>query len=550
MKRMATMNGWLVAAAVMATTAGCEIVLGTSPNPTIISDGGSTGTTSTASSTGGGGAPVCTPGEAMACYSGAAGTEGVASCKGGTQTCKADGRGFGGCAGEVTPQPETCGNPSDEDCDGHDCAQWAEVLGDQEVQVATAVAVDAAGNSFVCGNFIGTIALPSGSLNSGSSAYPSAFLIKLDPAGTPLWGKAFGVVASCSAVAVGPEGYVVIGGTTATAADFGTGSVLPGAYVAKLSGSGEPTWTRSLSPGGTTTTSAKSAVLGIAFAANGDVVLGGTFGTEGIDFGDGAIAGPSNNNAQFGFVARLRGWDGSGKAALGGWGKILCSGASDCRATGVAADGTGNVLVAGDFAGTLSLGTPIAAQGTRDGFLGKLAPDGMGFVLRHLGTAGANVQIALSADASGTPTLTGTFTGTIDLGGGNVSAGATDAGFVAHYGADGAYKWSKALPNGTATAAADVDGNVFLSGNYTGMLDLGSGPITSAGAGGTYVAKLSGAGAFLWGRGYDGGSPHQLAVTAAGDPILVGAMTGAADFGTGPLMDTGKGDALIVKLSR
>ncbi|APR77107.1 Hypothetical protein A7982_02454 [Minicystis rosea] len=61
---------------------------------------------------------ACTPGTMQPCYSGPAGTENVGPCKGGTQTCNAQGTGFGACVGEVLPKPETCSTPEDDDCDG------------------------------------------------------------------------------------------------------------------------------------------------------------------------------------------------------------------------------------------------------------------------------------------------------------------------------------------------------------------------------------------------------------------------------------------------
>jgi Notch-like protein len=50
-----------------------------------------------------------------ACYSGAAGTMGVGVCRGGAQSCVAGV--YGACAGEITPSTETCDN-RDQDCDG------------------------------------------------------------------------------------------------------------------------------------------------------------------------------------------------------------------------------------------------------------------------------------------------------------------------------------------------------------------------------------------------------------------------------------------------
>ncbi len=53
----------------------------------------------------------------MACYDGAAGTEGVGPCKGGTMTCESEGT-WSPCNGEVLPVPEICGNGIDDDCNG------------------------------------------------------------------------------------------------------------------------------------------------------------------------------------------------------------------------------------------------------------------------------------------------------------------------------------------------------------------------------------------------------------------------------------------------
>lgn len=61
---------------------------------------------------------VCAPGQAQTCYYGAPGTENVGPCKAGTQTCEANGLGFGPCVGAVLPSFEICANNNDEDCDG------------------------------------------------------------------------------------------------------------------------------------------------------------------------------------------------------------------------------------------------------------------------------------------------------------------------------------------------------------------------------------------------------------------------------------------------
>ncbi|HUJ58082.1 MAG TPA: choice-of-anchor L domain-containing protein [Kofleriaceae bacterium] len=63
------------------------------------------------------GAASCNPGATQSCYTGAAGTEGVGPCKGGTETCTSAGQ-WGDCQNEVVPGPEICGNNIDDNCNG------------------------------------------------------------------------------------------------------------------------------------------------------------------------------------------------------------------------------------------------------------------------------------------------------------------------------------------------------------------------------------------------------------------------------------------------
>jgi hypothetical protein len=61
---------------------------------------------------------VCVPNSMASCYSGPPQTAGVGLCKEGVHVCDAEGDGFGPCEGEVTPKPEDCATPGDDDCDG------------------------------------------------------------------------------------------------------------------------------------------------------------------------------------------------------------------------------------------------------------------------------------------------------------------------------------------------------------------------------------------------------------------------------------------------
>ena len=63
---------------------------------------------------------LCVPGvDQKDCYDGPPDTEGKGICKGGKQTCAADGLSYGPCVGEVTPEAhDDCSTMLDEDCTG------------------------------------------------------------------------------------------------------------------------------------------------------------------------------------------------------------------------------------------------------------------------------------------------------------------------------------------------------------------------------------------------------------------------------------------------
>jgi len=102
--------------------------------------------------------------------------------------------------------------------------------------------------------------------------------------------------------------------------------------------------------------------------------------------------------------------------------------------------------------------------------------------------------------------------------------------------------------------ATDGAGNVLVTGAYSGVLDLGGGPLPSPDGSATtmgYVAKLSSAGAhvFSLGAGTSGTSTsNSVAADAAGNVIAVGAFDTAVSFGGGALTTSGDDDVFVVKL--
>ena len=162
-----------------------------------------------------------------------------------------------------------------------------------------------------------------------------------------------------------------------------------------------------------------------------------------------------------------------------------------------------------------------------------------------LGGSATDVGYGVAVDASGNAVMTGRVESTVDFGGGVVCPPA--AVFVSKYSQSGAAMWSKCLGGdlggGTGRAVAvDGNGNVLVTGKFSGTVDFGTGPITSAGATDIFLAKYSAAGDPVWSRAFGGGmndAGNGVAVDRGGNVVLIGTAGGGSDFGGGPIMANG-----------
>jgi len=124
----------------------------------------------------------------------------------------------------------------------------------------------------------------------------------------------------------------------------------------------------------------------------------------------------------------------------------------------VAVDGLGNLYVSGSFTGTVDFGGgPVTSQTSRSIFLASFdAATGAHRWSRSFGTSNSNLATGLGANASGRILMTGLFWYGIDFGGGLVSgAGDYGSAYAASFdGATGAHRWSTYVGKGYGNAAA------------------------------------------------------------------------------------------------
>lgn len=107
---------------------------------------------------------------------------------------------------------------------------WARRFGDEQPQWATGAAVDAAGNLVVTGYFNGTMDLGSGKPLTSAGA-GDVFVVKVDPLGVPLWGRRFGDddAQESIGVAVDEFGNAVVAGSFNGAIELDDGTALTSA---------------------------------------------------------------------------------------------------------------------------------------------------------------------------------------------------------------------------------------------------------------------------------------------------------------------------------
>jgi hypothetical protein len=344
-----------------------------------------------------------------------------------------------------------------------------------------AVALDAAGNIVLAGNFAGTLDLGCGPMKG----YGDLFVAKLDAAGHCLASRSFDgqKFVDSLQVAVDGAGNVVVAGRFNGSVSFGGGTLTSTGYddpfVVKFDGALQHVWSRAFATG-----SGLASTVDVAVDGAGNVVLAGGFGGS-VSFGGATLSSTGQRDV---FVAKL---SGSGQHL---WSKRFGN-AGDQFATGVTTDAAGNVVLTGGFGGAVGFGgATLASVGPTDVFLVKLTGAGGHVWSRRFGDASGQTGLQVATDAAGDIVTTGSYAGYIDFGAGPLENEGDSKAYVAKFDATGAHQWSQAFVNEElqfrAHLGLDGAGEVLLSGSYSGYGWFGGDLFLSEGDSDIYLAKL------------------------------------------------------------
>ncbi|WP_437626037.1 hypothetical protein [Sorangium sp. So ce1151] len=340
----------------------------------------------------------------------------------------------------------------------------------------------------------------------------------------------------------GNEGLLVAGEFSGTLEFGGEPRTSAGGrdgYIARLDAEGRELWLQPLGGLGF------QAATSVAASATGRIVVAGRFSGA-------LVIGKDRLESAGGSDVFVASFDADGTPL---WSKRFGDG-FDQQPRAVAMDERGNAVVVGDFAGTIDLGgEPLQSAGGLDVFVASLDALGEHRWSKRFGDAGLQRARAVAVDGADNVVVGGEFAGTLDLGGGPRTAGEREAVFVAKLDPKGEHRYSRVIGEHGASLGqllVDGTGDVLVVGGFRGEAALAGEPVTSAGEDDVFVAKLDPEGGYRWSHRFGGAGPDRatgVAVDRDRQAFVTGAFTGDVQFGEKQL-EGGEGtDVFVTKLS-
>lgn len=223
--------------------------------------------------------------------------------------------------------------------------------------------------------------------------------------------------------------------------------------------------------------------------------------------------------------------------------------------TALVATPDGGFVAALSWGGKVDFGiTTAVARGYDDAGLVKLSATGQVEWFTPVQGDGSEAIKRLAVDRNGTIYALGGFQQTLDLGGGPLtSAGAMDL-LIARFDASGRHVWSKRVGNPwnevAGGIAVDRAGGLVITGSFDRDVDFLGTPLVAGGESDVFVARLTGDGALVWVKRFGATREdigYGVGVDDAGHAVVVGFFQSPIDFGGGPRKSKGQKDGFVAR---
>lgn len=220
---------------------------------------------------------------------------------------------------------------------------------------------------------------------------------------------------------------------------------------------------------------------------------------------------------------------------------------------GMTVDNVLNIYGVTNFSGniTLTTGQSFSSFGKEDILVKKFSPSGVLLWARKFGGKESDFAHNITSDLNNNTYLTGTFQDTLKLFDQLLLVGNTPTahnGFIIKLNANGDVIWAKSLQSSNGAfpvkAKANAAGEVFIAGNFEGMVDFDPGAgqnfVSSTGLMDLFFLKLTSDGNLIWVRkigGTESETIQDMQLTDDGSMITSGFFNQVVDF------DPGSGEA-------
>lgn len=419
---------------------------------------------------------------------------------------------------------------------------WVVQAGGYGYDYGRSIAIDSFGNQYVSGYFQYSVSF--GSTTLTSSGDHDLFAAKLDGNGNFLWARKFGGSGDDYArgIAVDHSGNVYVTGFYEGTATFGTISLTSnGGYdicAVKLNNDGDVLWASGAGGPG------HDWGYGIVAGEASGVYITGHF-TENASFGSTMIHSSGSYDI---FTAKL---DGNGNWL---W-AVRAGGTGIDESFGLAVDDSDNICLTGHFQNTATFGSfTLTSMGGDDIFAAKLDNSGNWIWAKRAGGSSYDYGFGVTVNA-GNVYITGRFRETAYFGTTTLTSSGMEDIFAAKLDFDGNFIWTTRaggdLNDRSDAIIVDPDGNVYLTGCFSGVADFGTTTLASSGGDDIFAAQLDSGGNFSWAvkaGGPDNDHGYGIVLDISRNIYLIGYFRYYAEFGPYWFNGNGSEDIFVAKL--
>ena len=241
-----------------------------------------------------------------------------------------------------------------------------------------------------------------------------------------------------------------------------------------------------------------------------------------------------------------------------GWAINFGSGSSD-EGMDIVIDVDGNFYISGRFKDTADFDPSPGVEehisnGGAECYIAKFDHYGNFQWAQSWGGTGDDTAMAVDVDSTGNVYVCGYFRSTVDFNPGDGVEEYTCLGdfaaFLTKFDTDGNYLWTKVwgdqgadAPHGIVTdVILGNDSSIYVTGYYSGTIDLDPGPETDNHTSHLYaedlfLIKFDDNGDYQWGNTLGAGSviPNDIKTDASGNPCITGYFTNTTDFDPDPV---------------